>query len=91
MNKDDLVKKIADIAGVTKAQALDCWSACFDSISEALISGDIVKISGFGSFQVGERKEKNGRNPRTGEEILIPASKRVVFKMSDVMKNKINS
>ena len=63
----------------------------FDSIASALASGDDVRIVGFGSFSVANRAASTGRNPRTGEEIQIPASKQPKFKAGAPLKSAVNS
>ena len=80
MNKNDLITSVAESSGLTKADAGRAVDGVFDSIASALSSGDDVRIVGFGSFSVANRAASTGRNPRTGEEIQIPASKQPKFK-----------
>ncbi|WP_225931772.1 HU family DNA-binding protein [Leptolyngbya sp. 7M] len=73
MNKGELVDKVAEKANVTKKQADAVLTAAIDSIMEAVSQGDKVTLVGFGSFEPRERKEREGRNPKTGEAMQIPA------------------
>ncbi|MGN6103032.1 MAG: HU family DNA-binding protein [Devosia sp.] len=90
MNKNDLVGVVADKAGVTKAQAGEAVDAVFDAITTALKGGDDVRLVGFGTFTVSERKASTGRNPATGAEIKIPASKQAKFKPGKGLKDSLN-
>ncbi|KIL41538.1 DNA-binding protein [Gordoniibacillus kamchatkensis] len=80
MNKSDLINKVAEVSELSKKDATKAVDAVFDAISEALQSGDKVQLVGFGNFEVRERSARKGRNPQTGEEIDIPASKIPAFK-----------
>jgi len=80
MTKADLVARMAADGMVTKAQAEKALDGLVSAITEALANGEKVTLVGFGTFSVGERAEREGRNPRTGEKISIPASKVVKFK-----------
>ncbi len=90
MNKPELVNSIAEKVNTTKKQAEDMVAALFDTIMDALAKGDKVVISGFGTFEVHERANRVGRNPQTGEEMLIDGSKAPVFKSAKVFKDFIN-
>lgn len=79
MNKEELVKATSQEAGLTQAVARKCIDAVFKVIANTLKKGEEVRLVGFGTFKVKERKEKKGRNPRTKEEIVIPAKKVVKF------------
>ena len=76
----DLVSKVAESTELSKKDATKAVDAVFEAISEALQSGDKVQLVGFGNFEVRERSARKGRNPQTGEEIEIPASKIPAFK-----------
>ena len=91
MNKNDLISSVAEASGLTKADAGRAVDGVFDSIASALSSGDDVRIVGFGSFSVANRAASTGRNPRTGEEIQIPASKQPKFKAGAPLKSAVIS
>jgi DNA-binding protein HU-beta len=89
--KADLVNGIVDrVEGITRRQAAEAFEAVFDSIVDALRSGEGAKVPGFGSFGVSERAARKGRNPATGESINIKASKTVRFKVGKELKEAIN-
>lgn len=90
MNKNDLVALVADASGLTKADAAKAVDAVFDGIADALKKGDEVRLVGFGTFAVAERAASEGRNPRTGEKIDIPASKQPKFKAGKNLKDALN-
>ncbi|NER79687.1 MAG: HU family DNA-binding protein [Leptolyngbya sp. SIO1D8] len=79
MNKGELIDKIAEKSGVTKKEADSVLSATIDTIMEAVSEGDKVTLVGFGSFECRDRKEREGRNPKTGETMTIPATKVPAF------------
>jgi DNA-binding protein HU-beta len=79
MTKSDLVQQVAKDTGLSQNQTSKIINEIFDAISESLQKGEDVRITGFGTFRTAETKERSGRNPRTGEEITIPAGKRVSF------------
>lgn len=80
MTKTDLINEIAAKASLSKAQAKAALDATLESISQAVANDDKVQLIGFGTFSVVEKPERKGRNPRTKEEIVIPARKVVKFK-----------
>jgi DNA-binding protein HU-beta len=80
MNKGDLISKIAEDAGLSKAQAGDALNSVLDSVVATLKKGDKVTLVGFGTFSVSQRSARTGRNPQTGAEIKIPAKNVVKFK-----------
>ena len=90
MNKNDLVTAVAGRSGMSKADASRAVDGVFDSIAGALSSGGEVRIVGFGTFSVANRKATTGRNPRTGEPIQIPASKQPKFKAGKGLKEAVN-
>jgi DNA-binding protein HU-beta len=90
MNKNDLVATVADASGLSRADATKAVDAVFDSITKSLKSGTEVRLVGFGTFTVSKRAATTGRNPRTGEEIKIPASKQPKFKAGKGLKDAIN-
>ena len=90
MNKNDLVNEIAENCDMTKAdagRALDCFT---EVVKKALKKGDTVSLVGFGTFSVRKRAARTGRNPRTGENIKIKASKVPGFKAGKALKDALN-
>ena len=90
MNKAELVAAIAAKTGDTKKGAEASVNAFVDVITDALAKGDKVQLVGFGSFEVRKRAARKGINPRTKEEIKIPASKAPVFKAGKALKDLVN-
>lgn len=90
MNKTELVAAVAEKAEISKKDADSAVNAVIESISEAVASKDKVQIVGFGTFEARERKEKIGKNPRTGEEIKIAASVVPAFKAGKAFKDATN-
>lgn len=90
MNKNDLISSVASGAGMSKADATKAVDAVFDSITSALKRSDDVRLVGFGTFSVANRKATTGRNPRTGEPIQIPASRQPKFKAGKGLKEAVN-
>ena len=89
MTKADLVGKIADDAGVTKIAAEKALNSFIAAVADALAAGSKITLVGFGTFDVAERAEREGRNPRTGEVLKIPASKVVRFKAGNKLKEAV--
>ena len=87
MNKHELVSVIAQNAELSKKDAENALAATVDAITKALAEGDKVQIVGFGTFEVRERAARTGKNPRTGEEIEIAASKVPAFKAGKALKD----
>ncbi|MBB4659496.1 HU family DNA-binding protein [Parvularcula dongshanensis] len=90
MNKNEFVDRVADMAGMTKADAGKAVDAVFDAITEALKKGDDVRIVGFGTFSASKRAAREGRNPRTGETIQIAASNQPKFSAGKGLKDALN-
>jgi len=90
VNKNDLVKSVADAADMSSADAARAVEGVFDSIKISLKGGEEVRLVGFGSFSVVQRKATTGRNPRTGEAINIPASNQPKFKAGKALKEAVN-
>jgi DNA-binding protein HU-beta len=90
VNKSDLVDAIAKSADISKAAAGRALDAAVDSIKKALKKGDTVSLVGFGTFKVGKRAARNGRNPRTGETIKIKAAKVPKFTAGKGLKDAVN-
>lgn len=90
MNKSDLVDAIAKSADISKAAAARALDATVESIKKALKKGDTVSLVGFGTFKVGKRAARTGRNPRTGETIKIKAAKVPKFTAGKGLKDAVN-
>ena len=90
MNKNDLVSAVSSSTGMSKVDSVKAVEGVFDAISGALSSGGDVRIVGFGTFSVANRKATTGRNPRTGQAIQIPASKQPKFKAGKGLKDAVN-
>lgn len=90
MNKNDLIARVSDATGASRSDATRLVEATFDAITTALKEGDEVRLVGFGTFAVSQRAATTGRNPRTGEEIQIPAVKQPKFKAGKQLKDAVN-
>ena len=89
MNKTELINSVAEAAGLTKKDATKAVEAVFDTIQDTLAKGDKVQLIGFGNFEVRERAARKGRNPQTGEEMQIAASKVPAFKAGKELKEAV--
>ncbi|MGV2827047.1 HU family DNA-binding protein [Myxosarcina sp. GI1(2024)] len=89
MNKGELVDRISQKATVTKKQADAVLTAAIETIMEAVSEGDKVTLVGFGSFERRDRKEREGRNPKTGEKMSIPATQVPAFSAGKLFKDKV--
>ncbi|GGC99591.1 MULTISPECIES: HU family DNA-binding protein [Pontibacillus] len=89
MNKTDLINAVAEKSDLSKKDATKAVDAVFDSITETLKDGDKVQLIGFGNFEVRERAARKGRNPQTGQEIEISASKVPAFKPGKALKDSV--
>ena len=90
MNKAELVAAVAAKTGETKKAAESTVNAFVEVITEELAKGEKIQLVGFGSFEVKKRAARKGRNPQTGEEIKIPASKAPAFKAGKALKDAVN-
>ncbi|RKD73068.1 MULTISPECIES: HU family DNA-binding protein [Sinobaca] len=90
MNKTDLINAVAEQADISKKDASKAVDAVFESITDTLKKGDKIQLVGFGSFEVRERAARKGRNPQTGEEIKIPATKNPAFRPGKQLKDAVN-
>ena len=90
MNKTELIAAVAEKTGMSKKDSEKAVNAAFDTITEALAAGDKVQLVGFGAFEVKERGARIGRNPKTKEEIEIPATRVPVFKAGKVLKDAVS-
>ena len=89
MNKNDLVTAVANSSGLSKSDATKAVDGVFDAITGALKGGDEVRLVGFGTFSVAARAASEGRNPRTGAKITIPASKQPKFKAGKGLRDSV--
>ncbi|SDZ10587.1 HU family DNA-binding protein [Thermoactinomyces sp. DSM 45892] len=90
MNKTDLINQVADATQMTKKDASEAVEAVLRTISESLSQGEKVQLIGFGNFEVRDRQARKGRNPQTGEEIDIPATKVPAFTAGKKLKDIVN-
>ncbi|HLR08138.1 MAG TPA: HU family DNA-binding protein [Bacillota bacterium] len=89
MNKTDLINAVAEKSELSKKDAAKAVDAVFESVMESLKKGEKVQLIGFGNFEVRERSARKGRNPQTGEEIEIPASRVPAFKPGKALKESV--
>ncbi len=90
MTKAELINQVAKNAGLTKKAATAAVNTFIETIVKALKKGQKVPIAGFGTFMVRRTKKRKGRNPRTGEEITIPAKKRPIFKPGKMLREAVS-
>ncbi len=90
MNKADLIGALTEKTGLTKKDADKVLNAFVETITEELQKGEKISLVGFGTFEVRERAERMGRNPKTMEELVIPASKAPAFKAGKALKDAVN-
>ena len=90
VTKNDLIQSVSEIAGFRKTQARQAMETTLELIKSALASGEDAMISRFGKFCVSEKSSRRGRNPQTGEDLTLSARRVVVFKVSGVLKEKLN-
>lgn len=90
MNRSDVVRKVAEKTGLTQKQAGEAVTAFMETVMAGAVKEDVAFV-GFGTFGVKERPARTGRNPRTGEEMTIPASKVPFFKPGKTFKKKANA
>jgi len=90
MNKQELIDAVASSTGTSKSATGEAIDALIGTITTALVKGDTVQLIGFGTFGVGARAARNGRNPATGEELKILASKAVKFTAGKAFKDAVN-
>lgn len=91
MTKSDLVARVSErTPGMSMKDSETVVNLIFDSMTEALMRGDKIEIRGFGSFKVKQRDAREGRNPRTGQEVKIPAKRTPFFKVGKELKERVN-
>ena len=91
MNKNELITSMSKKANMSKVDTEKALKAFIDTVTEELKNGGKVQLVGFGTFEVAERAERQGRNPKTGETITIPASKSPKFKAGKALKDIVNA
>ena len=91
MTKADLVEAIHEQVGLSKKESADIVELVFDTMKDTLEKAEKIKISGFGNFEVRDKRSRVGRNPQTGEVIEISARRVLTFKPSQVLKNALNA
>ena len=91
VSTSQLVEHVAERTGMSKSQAKQAVAAVFEAMSERLAAGDRIQVSGFGSFEIRDRAERQGTNPRTREKVTIPASKAVGFRAASSLKDRIGA
>ena len=91
MNRTELISAMAENTNMTKVDVEKALKAFIDTVTEELKNGGKVQLVGFGTFEVTERAERQGRNPKTGETITIPASKSPKFKAGRSLKDIVNA
>lgn len=90
MNRTDVIALIAEEESMTKRKAEEVVRVIIDTMKEALIQGEKVQITGFGTFEVRDRAPRVGRNPKTNEEVRIDAFRKPVFRASQTLKERVN-
>ena len=91
MTKADIIESVYEKVGFSKKDSAEIVELVFDTVKETLERGDKIKISGFGNFQVRQKKARIGRNPQTGKEIEISARRVLTFRPSQVLKSALNN
>ena len=91
MNKTELIAAVAEKAELSKKDAEKALKAFTDVVSEELVKGEKIQLVGFGTFEVAEREEREGRNPKTGKKMMIAASRSPKFKAGKALKDMVNA
>ncbi len=91
LSTSQLVDQVAERTGMSKSQAKQAVTAVFEAVSERLAAGERVQLSGFGSFEVRERAERQGTNPKTKEKMTIAASKAVGFRPASGLRERVGA
>ena len=90
MNKSQLIKAVAEKSGLSQKQVAEVWNSIEETMIETLVAGDKIQLSGFGTFEVRERAERAGRNPKTGEVVTVPACTYPAYVAAKAVKEKLN-
>lgn len=91
VSTSQIVDQVAERSGLSKSQAKQAVNAVFEAMTERLAVGDRIQVSGFGSFEIRNRAERQGTNPRTREKVTIPASKAVGFRAASGLKQRVGA
>ena len=91
LTRADIAETVYEQLGLSRSESADLVDSVLDEISDALVAGNGVKISSFGSFSIRQKEERIGRNPKTGVEVPITPRKVVIFRASHVLKDRIQS
>ncbi len=89
MNKRELIAQVGKSANLSSADAAHAVEAVLDAVREALVKGQTVALTGFGTFSVTRRAERIGRNPKTGEKVMVPAGRQAKFRASKILKDAV--
>lgn len=90
LTKADMVDRLFDELGLNKREAKELVEQFFEEVSQALVNGQFVKLSGFGNFELRDKRQRPGRNPKTGEEIPISARRVVTFRPGQKLKQRVD-
>ncbi|WP_210398203.1 integration host factor subunit alpha [Motiliproteus sediminis] len=91
LTKADMAERLYDVLGLNKREAKDMVETFFDEIRQCLATNEQVKLSGFGNFDLRDKRERPGRNPKTGEEVPISARRVVTFRPGQKLKEKVET
>jgi len=91
LTKADMAESLFDELGLNKREARELVDVFFEDLKEALVSGEQIKLSGFGNFDLRDKRERPGRNPKTGEEIPISARRVVTFRPGQKLKSRVEA
>jgi integration host factor subunit alpha len=91
MTKADIVERVAEKCGITKKESINMVESVFSIIKSTLEDGDYIKIAGFGKFETKNKHERKGRNPQTGETLIIEARRILSFKPSAILRKSVNT
>ncbi|MDA9006434.1 integration host factor subunit alpha [Litoricola sp.] len=89
LTKADLSEHLNDVVGLNKREAKEMVEILFDELSDSLIAGDAVRLSGFGNFELRDKNERPGRNPKTGEEVPVSARRVVTFRAGQKLRAQV--
>jgi integration host factor subunit alpha len=90
LTKADMVDRLFDELGLNKREAKELVEQFFEEVSQSLVDGRLVKLSGFGNFELRDKRQRPGRNPKTGEEIPISARRVVTFRSGQKLKQRVD-